>query len=162
MAVCAGAAVFFAFQLGTAAGVSGESLLTALRAVSEKRVLLEREQIRHLLDLAAQGREEEARLAGEGMTSLLPENAQLHLFLAEGYRARGLEVPALREYRRVVEMDRVYLDRRFGPYLGNSLKPWLRRIRPRLREAAGRMSPDAGPALRDLYFLERGLAGGCA
>lgn len=161
LALLAAVALLLAVELGTAAGVGGGELLAELRARSEKRVAQERGQIRGLLDLVAQGRRNEALRAGELALANAGDNSQLHLLLAEGYRERGQDAGALRAYRRAVELGRDYADRRSPHYLGTGFRDWVRGVKPRLQREAAAAVPGAPEALRDLYFLERSLAGGC-
>jgi hypothetical protein len=76
----------------------------------------------------------------------------LRLAIAAAHRERGETAAALHEYRRAFELVRDYADRRSPHSLAADLAPWLRQVRPRL----------TGPALGDLHYLERALAGGCA
>lgn len=143
------AALSVAVRLGAAAGADGGELLARLRERTERRVAAEREQLRPLL--AAGGGIESDREAAAALTRL-PDNSQLRLVLAAAHRERGEVAAALREYRRAVELVRDYADRRSPHAIGAILTPWLRQVRPQLK----------GPALGDLYYLERALAGGCA
>jgi tetratricopeptide (TPR) repeat protein len=161
LVLLAAVALLFAVELGTAAGVGGGDLVAELRARSEKRLTQERAQIRGLLELASQGRAEEALRGGELALASAGDNSQLHLLLAAGYRARGEDAAALRAYRRAVELGRDYVDRRSPHYLGTGFRDWVHAAKPRLQRAAAAAVPGAEAALRDLYFLERSLAGGC-
>jgi hypothetical protein len=146
------AAVIAAIRLGTAAGTGGEGLLAGLRARTERRVAAERDQIRPALEAAVQGERELARREAEAALGGLEGNSQLHLLLAGVYRDAGATAPALREYRRAVELLRDYTDRRSPQFIGAGLAPWLREVRPGLE----------GAARGDLHYLERALAGGCS
>jgi hypothetical protein len=146
------AAVIAAVRLGAAAGTGGEDLLAGLRARTERRVAAERDQIRPALEAAVQGERELARLEAEAALGRLAGNSQLHLLLAGVYRDGGATAPALREYRRAVELLRDYTDRRSPRFIGAGLAPWLREVRPGLE----------GAARGDLHYLERALAGGCS
>ena len=152
LVIVALAAVIAAVRLGAAAGVGGEDLLAELRARTERRVAAERDQIRPALEAAGHGERELARREAEAALGGLAGNSQLHLLLAGVYRDAGASAPALREYRRAVELLRDYTDRRSPRFIGAGLAPWLREVRPGLE----------GPALDDLHYLERALAGGCS
>lgn len=146
------AAVIASVRLGAAVGASGDDLLSELRARTERRVSAEREQIRPALEAAVRGEGELARREAEAALGGLAGNSQLHLLLAGVYRDGGAAAPALREYRRAVELLRDYTDRRSPQYIGAGLAPWLRGVRPGLE----------GAALGDLRYLQRALAGGCS
>jgi len=139
------AAVVAAVRLGAAAGGGGADLLAELRERTERRVAAEREQIRPAWAAAVRG-EAEAALGA------FADNSQLHLLLAGVYRESGSAAPALREYRRAVELLRDYADRHSPQFVGPGLAIWLREVRPAV----------SGAALADLHYLERALAGGCS
>ena len=152
LVIVALAAVIAAVRLGSAAGTGGEDLLAELRAGAERRVAAERDQIRPALEAAVQGERELAQREAEAALGRLGGNSQLHLLLAGVYRDGGATAPALREYRRAVELLRDYTDRRSPQFIGAGLAPWLREVRPGLE----------GAARGDLHYLERALAGGCS
>jgi hypothetical protein len=152
LVVVAAAAVTAAVRLGAASTATGGDLLARLRAGTEQRVASERAQIRPALDAAASGKFDAALRQAEAALPGLEGNSQLHLFLAGQYRAAGRPGPALREYRRAVELVRDYAERRSPEFIGAELDPWLRRVRPAVSSA------DLG----DLNFLTRALAGGCS
>ena len=146
------AAVIAAVRLGSAAGRSGDDILAELRARTARRVAAEREQIRPALEAAIRGERALARREAEAALGGLADNSQLHLLLAGLYREDGAAAPALREYRRAVELLRDYADRRSPQFIGAGLVPWMRQVRPALSSAG----------LADLRYLERALAGGCS
>ncbi|HEY6000232.1 MAG TPA: hypothetical protein VI078_13165 [bacterium] len=133
-----------------AAGADGGELLAAMRERTDRRLVAEREQLRSALAGGAPGAG--ALAAAQAAAARLADNSQIHLYLAEAHRERGEAEAALREYRRAVELVRDYADRRSRHYVGAELGPWLRGIRAKV----------PWPALGDLYYLERALAGGCA
>jgi tetratricopeptide (TPR) repeat protein len=146
------AALVTAVRIGAAAAREEGDLLAQVRARTEQRVAAERDQLRAVWEAEAGGDRDGARRVAEAALGGLDGNSQLHLYLGDSYRAAGSPAPALREYRRAVELLRDYTDRRSPRYIGTSLGPWLREIR-------GAVS---GPVRADLYYLERALAGGCA
>jgi hypothetical protein len=146
------AALLAAIRLGTAADAARDDLLAELRARTARRVAAEREQIRPSLATAARGELAAARREAEAALGRLGGNSQLHLLLADVHRQGGAAGPALREYRRAVELLRDYADRRAPQFIGAELAPWMRAVRPTL----------SGAALADMHYLERALAGGCS
>ena len=152
LVVVAAAAVVAAVRLGSAAGSLGDDLVAELRARTARRVAAEREQIRPALEAGARGDLAEARREAEAALARLENNSQLHLLLAGLYREGGAAAPALREYRRAVELVRDYADRRTPQFIGAGLAPWMREVRPSL----------SGAGLADLHYLVRALAGGCS
>jgi len=152
LVVIALAAVIAAVRLGAAAGMGASDLSRELRARTERRVAAECDQIRPALEAALRGERALARREAEAALGGLEGNSQLHLLLAGLYRDGGAPAPALREYRRAVDLLRDYADRRSPQFIGVGLAPWLREVRPGLE----------GAALGDLHYLERALAGGCS
>jgi hypothetical protein len=141
-----------AVRLALASGSAGDDLVTELRARTARRLEAERDQIRPALEAEARGDAAGARRAAEEAVGRLEANSQLRLLLAGLYRDAGAPAPALREYRRAVELVRDYADRHSPQFIGPILSPWLRQVRPSL----------SGAALADLHYLERSLAGGCS
>ncbi len=150
--VVAAAAVVAAVRLGSAAVAGGDGLLAGLRARTDRRVTAGRDQIRPALDAVVRGDLATARCEAEAALGRFEGNSQLHLLLAGLYRGGGEAAPALREYRRAVELVRDYADRRSPQFIGAGLAPWLREVRPSL----------PGAARGHLHYLERALAGGCS
>ncbi len=155
------AAVFvIAFSWNASAGAARSelSLRTQLEAEARRRVGKEREQIGHLLALADDGEKDQARQLAEKSADRFAGNSQFHLLRARLGLAGGEMGPVLGAYRRALELNRDYSDRRSEFYLGGELRPLLREARlAYLGEgAAGGKGP-----LRDLFFIERALAGGC-
>lgn len=152
LVLLAAAAVIAAVRLGAAAASGGDNLLAELRARTERRVAVERDQIRTVLAAGELGERAAALREAEALLVRLGGNSQLHLLLAGVYREGGEAARALREYRRAVELVRDYAERRSTLYIGPGLREWLREVRPAL----------SGAALGDLHYLERALAGGCS
>jgi len=152
LVVVAASALIAAIRLNAAAGAGGDDLLAGLGARIERRVSAERDQIRPALAAAARGERAVARHEAEAALGRLESNSQLHLFLAGVYREGGETGPALREYRRAVELVRDYTDTRSPHFIGAGLAIWLREVQPGL----------AAAALADLHYLKRALAGGCS
>jgi len=160
-ALMALAAVFvFTFFWNAAAGAHGseESFMEQLRKASEKRVAKEQGQIRFLLDLVEEGKTEQALDEGTKASGRLEGNSQFHLLMARGYRENGVLPFSIVEYRKALEANRDYSDRRSPFYVGSSLRPFIREVRLAHVSAA-----DFGSSglRQDLFYLERSLAGGC-
>jgi tetratricopeptide (TPR) repeat protein len=164
--VMAAAALFVVtFFCQASAGAAGgeDSYLARLRQEAEKRITREREQVAFLLDKEEIGKAEEAWEEGLAAASRLEGNSQFHLFLARGYRERGMLGPSIGEYRKAVEINRDYTDHRSPYYRGKVLRAVVREARSLYLEKGRPRTglADAAAAVRDLFYLERSLAGGC-
>jgi hypothetical protein len=155
------AAVFVStFFWNAAAGANGgeESFMAQLRQASEKRVKKEQAQIGFLLDLESEGKTGQALDAGAQASRRLAGNSQFHLLMARGHREAGAFPSSVAEYRNALEANRDYSDRRSSFYVGSSLRPFIRQVR--IAHASSADFGDSG-LRRDLFYLERSLAGGC-
>ncbi len=161
-AVMVAAAVFVVtFFCQASAGASGDdSYLSGLRLAAEKRIAKERGQIAFILE---KEEAEEAWNEGLAAASRLEGNSQFHLFLARGYRERGMLGSSIGEYRAAVEINRDYTDHRSPYYHGKVLRALVKEARGiYLEEGRPRTGlADAAVVVRDLFYLERSLAGGC-
>lgn len=155
------AAIFVStFFWNAAAGAHGseESFMEQLRKASEKRVAKEQGQIRFLLNLEEEGKTGKALAEGAKASDRLEGNSQFHLFMARRYRERGVLPSSIVEYRKALEANRDYSDRRSPFYVGPSLRPFIREV----RIAHASVADFGSSGLRqDLFYLERSLAGGC-
>lgn len=162
-AVMVAAALFvvtFFFQASAGATGGEDSYLAGLRRAAEKRIAKERGQISFLLEKEGA---DETWQEGLASISILEGNSQFHLFLARGYRERGMLGPSIGEYRRAVEINRDYTDHRSPYYHGKALRALVKEARAvYLEEGRPRTGlVDAAVVVRDLFYLERSLAGGC-
>jgi hypothetical protein len=162
-AVMAAAALFVVtfFCQASAGAAGGEaSYLAGLRQAAEKRIAKEREQVAFLLEREGA---EEAWNEGLAAASRLEGNSQFHLFLARGYRERGMLGSSIGEYRAAVEINRDYTDHRSPYYHGKALRALVKEARGIYLEKGRPRSglADAAAVVRDLFYLERSLAGGC-
>ena len=92
-----------------------------------------------------------------------PENSLSYVYLAESYLAEGRLLDAIRNYRRAVEMNPDYVDRRTPAYIGDELKKLVTEGVPKL-ERERKLKPedeDVKQGLKDVYYLQRRLSGGC-
>ena len=92
-----------------------------------------------------------------------PKNSLSYIYLAESYLAQGRLSDAIRNYRRAVEMNPDYVDARTPLYKGEELKKLVTEGIPKL-EREKKLKPkdeEVKQALKDVYYLQRRLAGGC-
>lgn len=113
--------------------------------------------------LMASGQVEEAMDALGRISSSNPAMSEPHALMGQGY-ARLLDYPsAMREYRMALVMDPDYADKKSGKFIGKRIKPAVKDGMAEAREALAKDPDDvsARAALKDAYYLERMLAGGC-
>ena len=157
------AAVFvttFFWQAAAGASGSEESFMARLRMEAARKIEKERTQIRFLLELEEEGKPEQALGEGVAAAERFDGNSQFHLLLARVYREQGDLPTSVAEYRRALERNRDYSDRRSDFYLGSTLRPFIREVRLAYADT-GPGSSGNSAVHRDLFYLERSLAGGC-
>jgi tetratricopeptide (TPR) repeat protein len=92
-----------------------------------------------------------------------PGNSLSYMYLAESYLAQGRLADAIRNYRRAVEMEPDYVDKRTTLFRGEELKDVVTEGILKL-EREKKLKPkddEVKQALKDVYYLQRRLAGGC-
>jgi len=99
----------------------------------------------------------------EGITEKHPENAQAHVYMAQIKLQKGKLGESLQNYRQAVEMDPDLVDERTPFYIGDKLerlvKEGMEKFKREKELKPGDESVDK--VLKDVYYLQRRLAGGC-
>jgi tetratricopeptide (TPR) repeat protein len=111
----------------------------------------------------------EAGLAGEALAELngiakeYPAVSETYALMGETY-SRMLDYPAaMRSFRRALTMDPDYADKKSSKYIGGRIESAMK---DGMKEAKAALDKDgsdeaAKAALKDAYYIERMLAGGC-
>jgi len=110
---------------------------------------------RPILDARDQGRPEEALLLLRDRTERGPYSGYAWFLLGEMAYGEGQPGAAVRHYRRAVEVDPSVADRQ-GAFRARRV---VSERLAALRNGPWAQSPP--PEIRDLYYLQRRLAGGC-
>jgi len=99
----------------------------------------------------------------EPLAKQYPSDSQVHALLGQAY-SKKLDFPAaMREFRTALLLDPDYVDKKSGKFIGKRIKAaekdGMAEAKAALANNPGDLSARA--ALKDAYYLERMLAGGC-
>jgi Tfp pilus assembly protein PilF len=110
-----------------------------------------------------QGRYADAMAKLEDITERYPDKSLSYVYLGQVLLKQGKLGAAIHNYRRAVEMDPDYVDKRTPRFMGDAIKTVVEEGREKFaREKALRPEDkDVQRALKDVYYLQRRLAGGC-
>jgi cytochrome c-type biogenesis protein CcmH/NrfG len=114
-------------------------------------------------DLISSDQVDEAVASLKKLASAHPEMSEPHALLGQAY-SRVLDYPSsMREFRTALVMDPDYVDKKSGKFIGKRIKA---AVKDGMEDAKAKLSknPDdkaARAELKDAYYLERMLAGGC-
>ena len=118
------------------------------------------EELRTLVEAGQPG----AALEGlKGLASENPAMSEPHALMGEAY-SRMLDYPsAMKEYRIALMLDPDYVDKNSSKFIGKRIKAAMKEGMEGSKAALARDKDDtqAKAALKDAYYLERMLAGGC-
>jgi tetratricopeptide (TPR) repeat protein len=92
-----------------------------------------------------------------------PNNPQTFVYLAELANQQGKLASAIHNYRLAVEMEPDYVDKSTPLFLGEDIKDLVKEGAEKLKREKKLKPKDkvVAAALKDVYYLQRRLAGGC-
>jgi tetratricopeptide (TPR) repeat protein len=92
-----------------------------------------------------------------------PERPRSYVYLAQLYLAQGKLGDAIHNYRQAVEMEPDYVDERTPLFIGDKIKDLVTEGREKFAREKALKPKDKGVklALKDVYYLQSRLAGGC-
>ncbi len=92
-----------------------------------------------------------------------PEKSLSYVYLAQLYLKQGKLRDAIHGYRLAVEMEPDYVDERTPLFIGDEIKELVTEGREKFsREKALKpKDKEVRKALKDVYYLQSRLAGGC-
>ncbi|MBI5190680.1 MAG: hypothetical protein HZA22_08385 [Nitrospirae bacterium] len=113
--------------------------------------------------LIESGQPEEAVKSLAGIAEKFPAEAEAHSLLGQAY-ARMLDYPAsMKEFRLALTIEPDYVDKKSGKFIGKRIKAVVKDGMSEAKVALEKAPEDAAAkaALKDAYYLDRMLAGGC-
>ncbi len=92
-----------------------------------------------------------------------PGLSRSYVHLAEIGVAQDDKPKALHYYRKAIEMEPAYVDKKSPIKIGLAVKPLVSEMRSILEKKISKkpVSKETKDALKDVYYLQRRLAGGC-
>jgi tetratricopeptide (TPR) repeat protein len=92
-----------------------------------------------------------------------PEKSLSYVYLAQLHVEQGKLADSIHSYRRAVEMEPDYVDPRTPLFMGDEIKKLVKEGMEKLEREKTLKPKDEGvrQALKDVYYLQRRLAGGC-
>ncbi|MDH4317811.1 MAG: tetratricopeptide repeat protein [Desulfobulbaceae bacterium] len=113
--------------------------------------------------LQAKGLYSEALASLEAIIEKHPNISLSKVYLARLYIKLGQMEKAIAEYRKAVEMDPDYVDKKAARFIGPEIKKFVTQSKLVIEKQLAD-NPDDKPskkAIKDIYYLQRRLAGGC-
>lgn len=92
-----------------------------------------------------------------------PTKGQAYVYMARSYANQGQLADSIHSYRRAVELEPDFMDRRTSRYVGDEISSLVEEGRQKLGREKELKPNDlqVRAALEDVYYLQRRLAGGC-
>jgi len=91
-----------------------------------------------------------------------PKESFGYMYLGHGYRLKEDYPGSLANYRKAIEMNPDFVDKTSPNKIGKKyLKPLVRKVVVLARSTEFKQVPDYKTALKNLYYLQRRMAGGC-
>ena len=105
----------------------------------------------------------EAMAELEDVIDKYPERPRSYVYLAQFYLEQGKLGDAIHNYRQAVEMEPDYVDERTPLFIGDKIKVLVTEGREKFAREKALKPKDKGVklALKDIYYLQSRLAGGC-
>jgi len=99
----------------------------------------------------------------EDISKSHPEKSLSYVYLAQLYLSQGKLSASIHNYRRAVEIEPDYVDKRTLLFMGDEIRELVKEGMEKL-EREKKLKPQdkqIRQALKDVYYLQRRLAGGC-
>lgn len=134
-----------------------EKVSYTLQMETDKRIYQE------VTSCKKQGLYTEAMAKLKDVIKRYPEKSLSYVYVAELYLKQGKLGDSIHNYRRAVEMEPDYVDERTPLFIGDKIKELVTEGREKFgREKALKPKDrEVRKALKDVYYLQSRLAGGC-
>lgn len=118
---------------------------------------------REVISYKERGLYDQAIVKLEDIMKNYPEKSLSYVYLADIHIKQGKLGDAIHNYRRAVEMEPDYVDKRTPLFIGDKIKELVKEARQKFgREKALRpKDKEVRRILKDVYYLQSRLAGGC-
>jgi tetratricopeptide (TPR) repeat protein len=99
----------------------------------------------------------------EDIVKMYPDNPQSYVYLARVHLKQGRLGESLRNYRIAVEMEPDYVDERTPLFIGDEIEDLVEEGREKFGREKDLKPEDeeVRKTLKDIYYIQRRLAGGC-
>lgn len=113
-------------------------------------------------DLQKKGLYAEAMTKLEAIVESNPRYSKSYVYMAQLNISLGETKKALQSYRTAVEMEPGYVDKNAKVFIGRDIKKLVTESQRKIeQEIEGSGDKEAKKALKNIYYLQRRLAGGC-
>jgi tetratricopeptide (TPR) repeat protein len=135
----------------------GQQASYALQMEMDKKIYQE------VISYKNKGLHAEAMAELEDVIDKYPERPRSYVYLAQLYLEQGKLGDAIHNYRQAVEMEPDFVDERTPLFIGDKIKGLVTEGREKFAREKALKPEDKGVklALKDIYYLQSRLAGGC-
>lgn len=128
-----------------------------------KQKELNKKLYKEVTDSMSLGKYSEAAVKLKEIVESHPDKSLSYIYLAKLFVKQGKLGDAIHEYRRAVEMDSDYVDRKTPHFVGDEIETYVQEAREKFGREKELKPKDkeVRKVLEDVYYLQRRLAGGC-
>jgi tetratricopeptide (TPR) repeat protein len=144
-------------------GHEDPSMVIQDSAAYAARIEAEEKIYEEVASFEEQGRHGEAMTVLSGIMEKYPEKSLSYVHLARLNMSLGQLADSVKNYRRAVEMEPDYVDKKAPLFIGQEIKKVVKEGVEKLKREKKLRPKDQQIkiALKDVYYLQRRLAGGC-
>jgi Flp pilus assembly protein TadD len=144
------------------AGTETDSTVV-LKKLYEKRLAENAEIYKEVIKLQKESNYSKAMTELEEIIRANPEKTQSYVLKAQLLNNLGELAEAVAMYRKAIEMDPDFVDKKSPLFIGNSVMEFIPEARGKLNREKKLKPGDKTikAALENIYYLQRRIAGGC-